>query len=212
MPLLYGTFCVILLSSLVIILTPIFRSKDFSLKQRYQMAGSVFIFFFAVMFAIYYKVGAPEVMSLSMEREQKITLVRNAIGVLSQRVKDNPEDAGAWIGLGESFMLTGQYKGAVNAYKQAVKLTQGNPKAILAYAQSMITEANGNVTDEAKKSLEMVVMLEPKNPEARYLLAVRNLQEGKTEEAMKSMRELYYSLPDDAPVKELIDRQIGNKR
>lgn len=208
---LYGGFCIVLVGVLVIILTPVLASRELSQKQRYQLAGSLFVFFFVAVYAVYYYVGAPEVVELSAARERRMAEITSNITTLLQRVKDNPEDAEAWMGLGENFTLTGQYRGATNAYKEAVKATKGNPKAIVAYAQAMVTEASGQVTDEAAKSLEMALMLEPDNAEARYLMALRKLQLGKNDEAMHDMRQLYYSLPEDAPVKALIDEQIGNK-
>ncbi|MBY0406078.1 MAG: tetratricopeptide repeat protein, partial [Rickettsiales bacterium] len=165
----------------------------------------------AIMFAIYYSVGAPEVVTLSMEREQRILALRQQVKMFSERLKEKPEDVEAWGGLGDAFMQTGQYKGAVNAYKETVKLTNGHPKAILAFAQAQIAEANGSVTDAAKKSIEMVLLQEPKNDEARYLMALRMLQDGKADEAMKEFRDIYYHLPEDSPLKDHIDRQIGNK-
>ncbi len=207
---LYGGFCLVLIALLVMILTPVFRSRDFTIRQRYLMAGTLFVFFFAILFGVYYSVGAPEVVPMVAEQQRRIQIIRNSITQLSQAVKEHPDDAASWMGLGDDFMMTGQNKGAVNAYQQAVKLTGGNPKAILAYAQALVAEAEGRVTDEAKKSLDMVLMQDPKNAPARYLMAVSLLQSGKTEQAMKDMREPYYSLPDGDETKALIDKQIGN--
>lgn len=208
---LYGGFCLILLAVLAIIITPVLRADDLTTKQRYQIAGTFFVFFFAGAFGIYFYVGAPEVITLTMQREMKMAQLRRTIIEHSQVVKQTPEAVTSWAILGDSFMQTGQYQGAINAYKQAVTLTQGQPNAIVALVRAQIAYAEGKVTDEAKRGLEMVLLQDKENPDARYWMAVRKLQDGKMEEAMKEMRTLYYSLPEDSPLKAHIDEQIGNK-
>ena len=109
------------------------------------------------------------------------------------------------------FMETSQFSAAANAYKQAVLLSGGNPVFIMAYSRALIMEADGEVTDDAKKSLDIVLVLQPENEEARYFMAVRKLQSGNSREAMTEMKELYKSLADGSPLKAMIDRQIGRQ-
>lgn len=206
---LYGGFALVLLAVLALILTPIIRTKELTQKQRYEMAGTVFVFFFVVAYSVYYFAGAPQVVSLSAEREIQMARLRQAISQHSELVKQDPKNIQSWAILGQSFLQTGQYKGAVNAYKQAVTLSGGTPELILGLVNAQIAEAEGRVTDEAKKGIEMVLMQDKENAEGRYLMAVRKLQDGRTEDAMKEMRTLYYSLPDNSPLKAHIDEQIG---
>jgi cytochrome c-type biogenesis protein CcmH len=207
--LIYGGFALVLLAVLVMIVTPIIRTRELSLKQRYEVAGTVFVFFFAAAYGIYFYTGAPQVVTFTAERELEMARLRQAISQHSEIVKQSPDRVESWAVLGDSFLKTGQFKGAVNAFKQAVKLSGGQPQMILGLANAQIAEAGGKVTDEAKKGIEMVQLQDPQNPEAKYLMAVRKLQDGRTEEAMKEMRALYYSLPGDSELKAHIDEQIG---
>jgi cytochrome c-type biogenesis protein CcmH len=206
---LYGIFCILLLAALAILLAPLLRTHDLPLTQRRRFAVVVGGIFFSGLFGLYYILGAPGIVPLLAQREQKMVELKDEIIKQSDAVKANPHDLAAWAGLGQNFMVTGQFHAAANAFKQTVNLSKGNPLLILAYASAMISDADGTVTDEAKKSLEMVLLQQPENPEARYLLAVRSLQDGHNEEAMKAMKELYRSLPDGAPLKTMIDKQIG---
>ena len=209
MILLYSGFCIILLVALAIMLAPMLQFAQAPLRQRCLMAGSISLVFFAGFFGVYITVGAPEVVSMVEEQQRRIDIIKQAITTLSHAVQIHPEDAQSWMGLGDNFTLTGQQDAAVNAYQQAVKASEGNPGAILAYAQAMVAKADGKVTDEVKQSLAMVLLQDPGNTQARYLMAVGLLQEGKTQDAMKAMRALYRSLPDGDPVKLMIDKQIG---
>jgi cytochrome c-type biogenesis protein CcmH len=81
----------------------------------------------------------------------------------------------------------------------------------MSYVHALIIDADGIVTQEAKRSLDMVHILQPENEEARYFLAMHKMQSGDAKAAMEDMKELYKTLPDDSRIKEMIDRQIGRK-
>lgn len=179
------------------------------LRQHKTLVLSVSASFFVVAFLLYGLIGSPQIIPLIAERSQKMSVLKGAILEYSERIKTHPNDLEAWVGLGQSFIESGQWEAATNAFKQSVLLSKGDPRLIMAYAKSMILSENGAVSDQTKKSLEMVLLQQPRHEEARYWLIVRKLQDGKTEAAMKSMKELYGSLPTDSPVRAMIDRQIG---
>lgn len=200
MILLYLLFFILLAATLGVLLWPI-RSQ----KQSVAIIGACF---FIGAFGLYAFVGSPHIVPLLEVRAEKIAEVKQSMEKNSAIVKANPKNLSAWVELGQAFVETGQLSAAANAFKQAVILSKGDPQLIMAYAKALILSEDGKVSDLAQKSLQMVVLQEPKHEEARYWIAVRQLQDGHTEEAMKSMKELYRSLPADSPVKAMIDRQI----
>lgn len=197
----YILFILILLITLIVLLWPARHNTQFC-----AAVGSVC---FVALFALYGFAGAPQILPLLKERDAQIATVKDSMQKNSELVKAEPKNLAGWVALSQDFLQTGQWEAAVNALKQAVILSNGDPKLILAYAKAMILVAEGKVTDEAKKSLQMVLLQDKNNEEARYYLAVRQLQDGNTKEAMKSMKALYHSLPDNSPLKAVIDKQIG---
>lgn len=197
----YFILAFLLIVVLAILLWPVRRQRMFCAVVATCCAVGAF--------GIYYVVGAPEIIPMLAARDVRMAELTQSITENSQAVKTNPKKLDAWVALGADFMETGQYGAAANAFKQAVLLTNGNPVLILAYAKAMIAEADGKVSDAAKKSLQMVILQDPKNPDARYFLTVRKLQDGNNEEAMRDMKALYRELPDDSALKAQIDRQIG---
>lgn len=198
---LYSSLLVVLLLVLAVLLWPA------RAHRRFVLAAAAVITLFAC--GLYAYVGAPQVVPLLEERQVRLGELKALIVEHSEKVKQNPKALESWIALGQAFGETGQYGAAANAFKQAVVLSHGEPQLILAYARSEILEAEGKVTDSAKKSLQMVVLQEPQNPEARYWLIVRKLQDGNAQEAMPEMKALYKTLPEGSPLKSMIDRQIG---
>ncbi len=165
----------------------------------------------ALSLGLYAMLGSPQLLPLLEAHHEKIETIKQSLTTHAQTIKNDPANLPAWVALGQGFAETGQWKQASNAFREAVLLSGGNPKLILAYAKSLIFAEDGKVGERAKQSLEVLLLEEPGNPEARYFLAVRQLQDGNTENAMKAMKALYASLPDDSPVKVMIDRQIGRK-
>lgn len=194
---------------LFVLLTAALAALLWPLRQQWQFCVIVTLFFFIGTFGIYAVVGAPHLVPILTKYEMHMQEVQVSIIENSAAVKANPKNLRAWIKLGGSLMETGKYQDAVNAFKHTVILSKGNPQLILAYAKAMIMADDGKVGNAAKKSLEMALLQEPDNAEAKYFLIVRTLQDGKTEKAMREMKTLYHSLPNDSPVKEMIDRQIG---
>jgi cytochrome c-type biogenesis protein CcmH len=207
---LYLIFAALLVALLTVLLSPL-RQSALTKRQRYLFAAAISGFFMISSAGLYAMLGSPAIVPLLAARQEKLDSLRHTILAMSARVKANAHDLPAWVELGRSFMETAQYSGAANAFRQAVVLSKGNPVLLLAYAQAMIADANGKVTDDAKKALEMCLLQDRGNDEARYWLAVRQLQDGHMEQAMTAMKSLYHSLPDNSPLKAMIDRQIGRK-
>lgn len=159
----------------------------------------------------YHILGTPAMVPLMKAYEQRVSDAKALILEGQQRINHNPKDLKGWVMLGQAFVETQQWSAATNAFKQAVLLSEGNPQFILAYAKAMILGSEGTVSDDAKKALEMVLLQDPENPDARYFMAIRTLQDGKTQEAMTTMKALYHSLPEDAPLRATINRQIGRE-
>lgn len=201
--------CIFVLVS--ILLLPVCMAKDVSTSQKRIFSFIITLFFFAGGFFLYSQFGTPEILPLLAEREKKLLLLKEKIVGNSEAVKQDPNNLKAWVELGDSFMETSQFSAAANAYKRSVLLSEGNPVLIMAYARALIMEADGKVTDDARKSLDIVLQLQPQNEEARYFLAVYKMQSGDTQTAMSEMKELYKSLAGDSPIRDMIDRQIGRK-
>ncbi len=206
---LYALFIAILLPALACILLPAILRQEASRSWRFSFALVVALMFTATAFGLYATLGAPRLLPLIEARDARLEEVRAIIVARSADVTADPHNLAAWVELGQSFMETGQYSAAAGAFKQAVLIAQGNPALLFAYAQALISDAGGKVTDDAKQALEMALLQQPDNTEIRFWLIVRKLQDGDTQDAMQEMKTLYHSLPDDSPLKAKIDQQIG---
>lgn len=195
------------------LLMPLCKARDISTRQKRIFSLVVAAVFMVGSLALYKHLGAPEILPLLAKREIRLALLKIDIEKNARAIKENPQNLKPWVDMGDDFMETGQYLAAKNAFKQAVLLSAGNPIIIMAYARAIIAGDDGKVSEEAEKSLKIVLLLTKEdaaqNEEARYFMAVRKLQTGDTANAMKEMKALYKSLPEKSPVKAMINRQIG---
>jgi cytochrome c-type biogenesis protein CcmH len=206
---LFLLLALICLTALSFLLAPVMQPPALSLAQRRYTILVVGLCYVTVCFGLYSWIGAPRVVPLLAEREQRLDTLRREITENIEAVKTNPDHLQAWVVLGTNFLETGQIDSAVEAFRQAVVLSGGDPQLILAYVKAQVMQADGKVTDDAVKGLEMVQMMEPQNPDARYFMALRQLQDGDMQSAMSEMKALYQSLPEDSDLKAMIDQQIG---
>lgn len=182
-----------------------------ALKRQPKLAVAAAVFVFTLSAGLFLLLSSPEVSLLEAERKADMAAAQPVIDGLEAHLKNHPDDVRAWAKLGEKWMETGRYTASAEAYRHAVLLTEGNPAMILQYNKALIFAARGEVTDDAKRGLQMVLKLDAGNPEARYFLALRQVQDGDLKTAMQEMKSLYHELPEGSPLKEIIDRQIGRR-
>lgn len=206
---LYAILAALTAVALAVLLVPLWKNAALPLRQRRLFAAALAVLFFGGGFGLYDVLGVPEILPLLTRRDARLVELKDALLVHSARVRSHPKDLAAWVELGQDFMETTQFDAAAGAFRRAVVLSRGNPMLVMAYASALIAAADGRVTDDAKQSLEIVLEQQPYNPEARYFMALRLMQEGRTQEAMQGMKALYHELPADSPLKKMIDAQIG---
>ena len=206
---LYALLVLFLGLFLLILLWPLRGHKDVPIRNRRRFIACISVLIAACAFGLYPLFGSPEILPMLEQRQARLNDLRLSIVTNSETVKKDTKNLAAWVELGQDFMETGQYSAATNAFRQAALLSEGNPKLLLAYAQAMIADEGGAVNDAAYKALQMVLLQEPKNAQATYFIAIHQLQNGQTQEAMKNMRELYRALPKDSALRATINHQIG---
>ncbi len=165
---LYVTLSILLLATLAVLLWPLRHASCFcAILALIIGAESV---------GLYGLIGAPHILAALSAREARLAEIKTNITQYAQAVKEHPKDLTAWAILGQNFAEAQQWSAAANAFKQSVLLSGGNPVFILAYAKAQIFEADGKITDAAKKSLEMVILQDKQNSEARYWLIGKRME------------------------------------
>ncbi len=137
-----------------------------------------------------------------------------AIAGLKQRLAVDPRNLEAWLMLARAQLAMENYPEAASALRQAWDLS-GRTAAIGArYGEALVRAGAGDVTGEARAAFAAVLAADPRNPRARYYLALARAQDGDIAGALQGWVDLVALAPEGAPwlpqVREQIDRAAAD--
>src|SRR5690349_1416421 len=137
--------------------------------------------------------------------------VMQAIAKLQQHLKDEPGDLQGWLLMGQTYTRMARFDDAVEAYAQAVGISQGtNPVILSSFAEAQIAAAQGMVGEEAQRIFEGVLQKDPQDARARYYLALARAQSGDFRGALDRWVELAAQSPADAPWMPTVQQRIAD--
>ena len=114
---------------------------------------------------------------------------------LEQRLKDDPRDREGWVLLGRSYLVTRDYPKAAEALRQAVALSQGDPRTLAAYGEALTMAAEGSVTPDALAAFEKALDRMAGEPRARFYIGLAAFQREDFDAALRH----WVSLEADTP-------------
>jgi len=167
--------------------------------------------------AVYLVHGAPRVPDqpfAAREAERALTDAHGAldldktIAALQERLKADPSSAEGWLLLARTQAARAHWQESAEAYHEALTLTKERPDVAAAYAEMLVTAADGVVTAAAREALEMAIARDAKNPSARYYLALAEAQAGNVKEAIDAWQALLAEAPADAPWAQMVRQRI----
>ncbi len=144
--------------------------------------------------------GASDAPQMSMEE---------AVARLASRLEADPGDLRGWLLLGRSYLSMERYPDAVEAYGRAFGLASGRADVASAYGEALAAAAGGAVTVDAREAFEMASAQDPRDPRARYYLALYSAQQGDAEGALRGWIDLVAISPPDSPWLQVVDQQIA---
>lgn len=119
---------------------------------------------------------------------------------LQDRVGANPNDAEGWQMLGWAYFESGRHGDAVRAYRRAVKLAPDNATFWSSLGEAVVMASEHDpMPKEASEAFDRAVKLDPKEPRARYFLAVRKDLAKDHEGAIRDWLALLADTPPGAP-------------
>jgi cytochrome c-type biogenesis protein CcmH len=120
------------------------------------------------------------------------------VAQLAKKLESRPDSAEGWFLLGRSYMTLDRYRDAADAFRRARQLAPHQPDVAGAFAEARIAAAGGRVDDEARAALRNVLTSDPTSPQARFLLALDQAQQGDLRGAVQGWVDLLALSPADA--------------
>jgi len=131
------------------------------------------------------------------------------LAALQQRAEAAPNDAGAWQQLGYAQFDRQDYTAAVTAYERATRINPADAVlwSSLGEARVMASESDP-MPAPALEAFRKAVALDPKDPRARYFMAVQKDLVGDHKGAIADWLELLKDTPAGAPWDSELQRTI----
>ncbi len=121
------------------------------------------------------------------------------ISSLEAKLKTDPNDAEGWRMLGWSFSQTGRFAEAATAYRRAATIAPGKGEYWSSLGEALVMSSPGTVPPDAKSAFDKAVALDPKDPRARYFLAMAQDVAGDHKGAIDAWIALLKDTPAGAP-------------
>jgi cytochrome c-type biogenesis protein CcmH len=128
---------------------------------------------------------------------------------LYQRAHASPNDAGAWQKLGFAQFGQQNFDGAVSAYERATQLSPQNAVLWSSLGEARVMASRRDpMPPAALDSFHKAISLDPKDPRARYFLAVQKDLQGDHQGAVSDWLALLRDTPAGAPWDSDLQRTI----
>jgi cytochrome c-type biogenesis protein CcmH len=144
----------------------------------------------------------------SVKPDEPVPDVKAMITALEAKLKTDPNNPEGWRMLGWSWFETGDLMRAAGAYRRAAGIEPKNAENWSSLGEALQT-ASTNVSPEAQAAFERALKIDPKDPRARYFLAVQKDLKGQHEAAIAAWIDLLRDTPAGAPWEADLRRTIG---
>lgn len=136
--------------------------------------------------------------------------VNSAIAQLEAKLKDNPNDAQGWQMLGWALMQTQKFAEAAQAYARATQIDPKKADYWSSLGEARVLAGSGDVPADAKSAFDKAIALDPKDPRARYFIAVAQDIAGDHKGAIDGWLALLADTPAGAPWEADVRRLIAD--
>ena len=118
---------------------------------------------------------------------------------LEKRLLNNPKNLEGWRLLARTYMTIGNFPAAIRAFESLIKIDSAQPSVYAAYGEALALADSGEVTLKSREAFLKALHLDPKEPTARYYLALAEWQNGLYRKAYDSWAKLLANSPMNAP-------------
>lgn len=131
------------------------------------------------------------------------------LDLLERTARENPEDAGAWQRLGIALFDAGRFADAASAYARASDADPDNAALWSSRGEALVMASERDpMPESAREAFAKAIALDPKDPRARYFLAVDKDLSGDHRGAIDDWLALLADTPSGAPWEADLTRTI----
>lgn len=133
----------------------------------------------------------------------------DALAALQARVATAPDDGDTWRELARARQAQRDFTAAAAAYAKARALLPEDAGLLADHADALAATQDRRLAGEPERLVERALRLDPDHPKALWLAATAALQRDDTARARSHWEHLQRLLPEDAPDRRVIDRNLA---
>ncbi|MFA9473491.1 MAG: c-type cytochrome biogenesis protein CcmI [Filomicrobium sp.] len=187
-------------------------AKRTGTSTSFGMAYATAVSIPLISLAIYLSLGSPSMpgmpQSARLQSYPGGGTINELVAKVEAQLRETPEDGRGWDAIAPVYLRLQRFDDAARAYAQAIRLLGETPRRLRGFAEATVQANNGIVVDRARKAYAQILQLEPKNPEARFWLAMADEQEGQFKEAEKGYKAVLDNAPADAPWRAVVEARL----
>ena len=160
--------------------------------------------------------GGPDAAAMAaaanMTPEQRQAMIGGMVAQLAAKLETNPSDTDGWLKLGRAYLVMNEPDKSADAFDRAAKLKPTDTSIPLQEIQAIMETRTENapVPQRAIALLRRIETLDPKNPEALWLLGVASAQNMRPDEALKYWSRVLDLLPPASPDRKTVQDAIDS--
>ena len=136
-----------------------------------------------------------------MTPEDRMAMIQGMVDGLADKLEEDPDNYQGWLRLANAYMVLDRKADAAGALANALKLQPANVGLLVQYAEIEIAANDGQVTPNAKKAFDRVIVREPKNPQALWRLGQAAAARGDKDTARQNWQVIMPRLLEADPLK-----------
>jgi cytochrome c-type biogenesis protein CcmH len=124
--------------------------------------------------------------------------IEDAIADLEKKLKQDPDNLEGWRMLGRSYLVSKQFKDAVDAYAKANELANGaNPDVLVSYGEAKGFAANNTFDESSMQLFIKALKIDPGNERGLWYAGLAAYQLGDFKGSVNHLETLLEKVPND---------------
>jgi cytochrome c-type biogenesis protein CcmH len=144
----------------------------------------------------------------SMTPEERRVMIESMVRQLADRLKEQPDDLEGWLRLGRSYTVLERHDEARDALAKAAGIAPENTDVLLLQGRAIRAAAGAKETPESLAVMRRVLVLDPQNIEALWLVGLSEVEAGDRAAGIAKMQQALDRLPADAPNRDALAQRL----
>jgi cytochrome c-type biogenesis protein CcmH len=181
-----------------------------------MLAYSAVIAVPVIAWSYYAMLGSPgmpdEPLAARLSKPASQSTMAELVAKAERQLQANPDDSQGWDVLAPIYLSIGRFDDSVSAYENAIRLDGSTLKRESGLGEALVAQSKGKIGPEARDAFRKALSIEPKDPRARFYLAMADAQDGKLGEAAAQWEELAGEAPAGSQIGKFAARAAADAR